>query len=318
MTTQSQEPSAPKESTPTESEPLHVEVIRPQRSYWLQIVFFGLALSVGLYPYLKKKFPKLEKVIQPSRYYQRLGHQSFKIHYFQQAIDQYKKALLYKGLMVGLSNSERSATEYQIARCYTQLRRYGRAIHYAQRAQITSPQWLPPYVLVVDLYTQLNQSEKFADYAKLLKERFPNRWNVWVMLGNGHRRLGQEKAAIDAYERSIQTLNASMTSLTQDSPEYRKLLKVYNDLQTQLNTWKATREKLTQASSTSQRQPPIAAPIPQPKMRTPTSQPYRKAPTTQKVNPKLAPFPIFRMSRSRVPIPRIRTHSRSQKLLTPP
>lgn len=286
----------------------------PPRNYWFHIALFSIALSIASYPYVKKYVPTLEKVIQPGKYYQRLGHQSFSGQYFAGAIDHYRKSLLYRGFLSGLTVREKGATEYQIARCYLQLRRYGRAIHYAQRAQSTTPNWLPPYVLVGDLYTQLHQNDKFAEFAAKVKKRFSDRWNVWLMLGNGYRRLQLEEKAIRSYEQAIALLKKNMSQHTKQSPKYVRLLQKSRTLQSQLMTWKIARAKLLQAAAMRQQKaktPPIATSTP---TSTPTSKPAGGEPKQLK---KTSAIDIYLMTRSKVPIPRVRTHRRSQKLLVP-
>lgn len=325
------------------------EDLTPSRpKFWFaQLCLLLLALSIGLYPYLKKQFPGIERFFQPASYHQHQGHRHFQNRYYRQAIEDYHKALELGGIWGGLRGMERIATYYQIAQSHAYLHQYSRAIHYAIQAQRLRPDWLPAYGLVVELYTQLQRQDQFARMTKILSVRFPDNWQAWLMQGNGYLHFKQEKKAIQAYQQAIRSLDQQMRNITPEASSYTTLAKKKTELLSQLQHLLLEQTRVAQQDRIQPREispdPSVAQrdgpPTPHRAVSRPTSLPTQQpshattAPTkasTLAASPKtpaasgtpqefLSPATSLRWpTPTSLPVPRHRTHQRSQQLLLPP
>ncbi len=303
-------PSTEDEWFSSEAWPTPDEPPRSRRFFWtLQILLFGAALLVGLFPYLKSKYPGIERVFQPAKYHQRQGHLHFQKNHYFEAIEEYKKALLAGDFFAALRGKERSATLFQIARCHVSLRNFGRAIHYARKAIQKTPGWMQPYILVMDLYTQLNQADKFEEFSTKLQKKFPDNWQVSIMMGNGYSRLQESKKAIQAYNQAIESLQSRLASLTPEAADFQKYQSQRDQLLRQLQQLK-----------NSQRTTPPIRPIVIRRPTLPTTQraSYSSStPTSQRAfQPTLQAPSIVHVKAP--PLPKSRIHRRSQRLLLLP
>lgn len=345
--TQKQDSSEHPKPTPPENQDLHQSWYqeeaphRSRRKFWIfQLCLFLTALSIGVYPYLKKQFPVLEKLLQPATYYQRLGHESFQQNYYQQAIDHYHKALQVGGFLGALKKTERAIAYYQIARGHAYLRQYDRAIRYASQAQLQHPDWLPAYALVLELYTQLQQHDRFEQLTKTLARQFPQNWQAWLLQGNGHLHFQQEKQATAAYQQAIRILREATQHLTPEDPTYTRLTTKQKQLEAQLQRLQQEQAQRTQqtallsppqrvssavaASSgsdqTSRDVPPSSAQpsgIVWPTTTASAAQTGPPAAATTMPAPSGFSDPELGPASTSLPLPRHRTHQRSQQLLLP-
>lgn len=278
--------------------------------FWLlQIVLFGIALAIGLFPFLKSKYPGLERVFQPARYHQRLGHHNFQKNNYFEAIHQYKKALMAGDFFSALQGKERSATYFQIARCHVSLRQYGKAIRNAHKAIKVAPNWMQPYILVMDLHTQLHQTDHFTKFSKVLLKRFPSNWKVNIMMGNGYLRMQQYDKALASYNKAIETLQQQMAGMTPDASDFHKLQSQRDQLLKQLHNLKQSKSRQRPAPPIVTRRVGLIKPgIQRANQNLPTSRPTtRPALTSAQLDKQKPP-----------PLPQTRIHRRSQRLMLVP
>jgi len=116
---------------------------------WIQFFIFVFIIGISLYPYLKKKFPALEKFLSPGDNYERQANRAARKNKCLKAISLYQKALKAKGpFSQRRGKKKRARIHFRMALCYETLKRDAQAIEHAMRSARLNPRRSETYLLV--------------------------------------------------------------------------------------------------------------------------------------------------------------------------
>jgi tetratricopeptide (TPR) repeat protein len=222
---------------------------------WLHIAIIITALMIVLFPYYKNYLPIIDKTLAPGIYYQQIGDQYVLDHKYEQAIENYHNALNSKGIFGTPKKRALANIHHRLAFCHINLKQYQQAIGHALKSADIDPKWLEPYIILADIYSQIEDLDNFQQLARRLRLMFHDQWQSWISMGNGYLRLHRSNAAIYSYKRALSLLYAQYQQMSQrDALRYdlerthQRLQRQLHDLETQIRLAKISRTKLADST----------------------------------------------------------------------